>query len=186
MLLLAVTLATAAVASAQAPTAAVTLTADGATRTLTPDALQSFKDAGYTLESPYGYTPSLSSTVAYTVVFALLTIVHLVLAVKFKYASAIATMVAGGVLEVIGWAGRLWSHKNVLLWDPFIMQICCLIIGPVFFSAWVSRPAWCESRELTARTTRCSGSASSTSGHSTRSCPRTRTSLCSSPPTLSP
>lgn len=171
----------AASAFAQAPTL-TTVTFDGATQTLTPGALESWKEAhkGKTTESPYGYTPSFSSTVAYTVVFSLLTLVHLILAIKFKYASAMGTMVAGGILEIIGWVGRLWSHKNVLLWDPFIMQICCLIIGPVFFSAWVSAPersgvrlAWHANPR---RTTRSSDSASSTSGPSTRSSRRTPTS----------
>lgn len=80
------------------------------------------------LSSPYGYTPGLSNTVAYVVVFSLLTIVHLVLAIKYKYYSAIATMVVGGLLEILGWAGRLWSHENVLIWDNFIMQICWYVL----------------------------------------------------------
>lgn len=75
-------------------------------------------------ESPYGYIPALSNTIAFTVVFSLLTLVHLGLALRYKYWSAIVTMVIGGLLEIIGWSGRLWSAKNVYLWDPFIMQIC--------------------------------------------------------------
>lgn len=81
-------------------------------------------DTSQPLESPYGYIPSLASTVAYLTVFSLLTLVHLGLGIRYKYYSAIVTMVVGGLLEVIGWAGRLWSHKNILNWDPFIMQIC--------------------------------------------------------------
>lgn len=75
-------------------------------------------------ESPYGYIPSTASTVAYLTVFSLLTIVHLGLGIKYKYYSALVTMVIGGFLEILGWAGRLWSNQNALIWDPFIMQIC--------------------------------------------------------------
>lgn len=75
-------------------------------------------------ESPYGYIPGMANTIAFTTVFSLLTLVHLILAVKYKYWSAIVTMVIGGLLEIIGWAARLWSAKNVLIWDPFIMQTC--------------------------------------------------------------
>lgn len=75
-------------------------------------------------ESPYGYTPALANCVAFLVVFSLLTVVHLGLAIKFKYWSAIATVVAGGFLEILGWAGRLWSSNTPLSFDGFIMQIC--------------------------------------------------------------
>lgn len=118
----------------------VTIHINGMNLTLTHAQVMAWKASheGQTFKSPYGYTPSLSSTVAYSSVFALLTITHLVLAIRFKYASGMATMLFGGTLEVIGWLGRLWSHHAVLHWRPFLMQICCLIIGPVFFSAWVS------------------------------------------------
>lgn len=92
-----------------------------AARATTPDG-QPIPDAP--LDSPYGYTPAMANCIAFTVVFSLLTIAHLGLAIKFKYWAAIATMVVGGLLEIIGWAGRLWSAKNPLLWDNFIMQIC--------------------------------------------------------------
>lgn len=74
--------------------------------------------------SPYGYVPAMANTVAYLTVFSLLTLVHFLLALRYKYYSAIVTMVIGGILEIIGWAGRVWSAKNVLMWDPFIMQTC--------------------------------------------------------------
>ncbi|BEJ16825.1 hypothetical protein CspHIS471_0602260 [Cutaneotrichosporon sp. HIS471] len=87
-------------------------------------------------ESPYGYIPALPNVIAYLVVFSLLTGIHLGLGIKYKYYSALVTIVVGGLLEVIGWSGRLWSNQNPLNWNPFIMQICTLILGPVFFSAW--------------------------------------------------
>jgi hypothetical protein len=74
-------------------------------------------------ESPYGYTPNLASCIAFLTIFSLLTLAHLGLAIRYRYWSAIVTMGFGGILEVIGWAGRLWSHYETLKWSNFIMQI---------------------------------------------------------------
>ncbi|ORX36216.1 RTA1 like protein-domain-containing protein [Kockovaella imperatae] len=94
-------------------------------------------------QSPYGYTPSLAPGVAYLVVFSLLALIHLVLGIKYKYWIIAVTLLPGGIreyqyswIEIVGWAGRLWSHYSVLNSNPFIMQICTLILGPAFFSAW--------------------------------------------------
>ncbi|KAK1920776.1 RTA1 like protein-domain-containing protein [Papiliotrema laurentii] len=88
------------------------------------------------LQSPYGYTPSLAPSMAYLVVFSVLTLVHVILGIRYKYWVVFVTLVPGGILEIVGWAGRLWSHYKVLNSNPFIMQICTLILGPAFFSAW--------------------------------------------------
>ena len=76
------------------------------------------------LESPYDYTPSLIPGLAYTSILGLITLVHIVLAIKYKYWVAFAALIPGGVLEILGWSGRLWSHYQVLDSDPFIMQMC--------------------------------------------------------------
>ncbi|WWD16916.1 hypothetical protein CI109_101348 [Kwoniella shandongensis] len=86
--------------------------------------------------SPYGYTPSRSAGIAYIVVFAILLLVHVGLGVRYRYWLVFATLVPGTLLEVLGWAGRLWSYYSVLKVTPFLMQISTLIIAPAFFSAW--------------------------------------------------
>ncbi|KAM7189780.1 RTA1 domain containing protein [Naviculisporaceae sp. PSN 640] len=45
--------------------------------------------------------------------------------------------VAGVILEILGYAGRLMSWKNQ--WDEngFLMQICCLTIAPAFLAAGI-------------------------------------------------
>jgi hypothetical protein len=72
--------------------------------------------------SPYCYIPSLGAGIAFLTLFSILTLIHLFLAVWYRYWTAIISMVFGGILEIIGWAGRVWSNKNVLLWENFIMQ----------------------------------------------------------------
>ncbi|WVW79820.1 hypothetical protein I302_101790 [Kwoniella bestiolae CBS 10118] len=86
--------------------------------------------------SPYGYVPEKSAGIAYIVVFAVLGLIHIGLGIRYKYWLVFVTLVPGTFLEVIGWAGRLWSAYAVLRVTPFLMQIASLIIGPAFYSAW--------------------------------------------------
>lgn len=76
------------------------------------------------LQSPYDYTPSLAPGLAFVIVFGILTLVHIIIAIRFRYWYALLALVPGGILEVVGWSGRLWSHYSVLNSDPFIMQMC--------------------------------------------------------------
>ncbi|KAK0729857.1 RTA1 like protein-domain-containing protein [Lasiosphaeris hirsuta] len=46
-------------------------------------------------------------------------------------------MVAGVILEILGYAGRLMSYKNRFDENGFLMQICCLTIAPAFLAAGV-------------------------------------------------
>ncbi|KAK5656191.1 hypothetical protein OQA88_4951 [Cercophora sp. LCS_1] len=47
------------------------------------------------------------------------------------------TFLAGIILEILGYAGRVMSYNN--RWDEngFLMQICCLTIGPAFLAGGV-------------------------------------------------
>ncbi|RSH94242.1 hypothetical protein EHS25_004045 [Saitozyma podzolica] len=86
--------------------------------------------------SPYGYVPGKAPGYAYVVVFGVGLLLHIGLAVRYKYWIAMVTLIPGGLLEILGWAGRLWSAEKPTNSNPFLMQICCLILGPAFFSAW--------------------------------------------------
>jgi hypothetical protein len=48
--------------------------------------------------------------------------IHLGQAIYFRKWYLIPTMVMGGLGEVVGWSGRLWSNKNVFEHDAFLMQ----------------------------------------------------------------
>lgn len=41
----------------------------------------------------------------------------------------------GGVGELLGWVGRLWSSKSDTNHSAFLLQIVLLVIVPSFFSA---------------------------------------------------
>ncbi|KAF9808683.1 hypothetical protein IEO21_07795 [Rhodonia placenta] len=45
------------------------------------------------------------------------------------------TICTAGILEIVGWSGRLWSSKNILAKSPYLMQIVTTIIAPTFLVA---------------------------------------------------
>jgi hypothetical protein len=49
------------------------------------------------IRSPYGYTPSLAPSLAYLIVFALLTLLHIGMGIKYKYWIVFVTLVPGGI-----------------------------------------------------------------------------------------
>ncbi|KAI0061918.1 RTA1-like protein [Artomyces pyxidatus] len=81
-------------------------------------------------ESPYGYTPAEWIGVVFVVLYSITTLIHLGQVLYFRTWFLIPTAIFAGILEIIGWAGRLWSSQNVLLNTPFLIQIVCLIIAP--------------------------------------------------------
>lgn len=83
----------------------------------------------------YGYVPSISLAVVFLTVFGITTLLHLGQLIYSKRYWWMVCMVIGGVLEVLGWAARLWAHWSPLSFDAYVMQICCLIIAPTFYSA---------------------------------------------------
>ena len=76
------------------------------------------------VRSPYDYTPSLAPGLAFSIVFGVITLVHCGIAIRYRNWVAFVALIPGGILEIIGWAGRVWSHYKVLNSNPFIMQMC--------------------------------------------------------------
>ncbi|GAA6001884.1 RTA1 domain-containing protein [Rhodotorula paludigena] len=83
----------------------------------------------------YGYVPSVSMGVIFLVIFALSGLLHVGQTIYSRRYWWTTLMWVGNLLEILGWAGRLWAHWAPLSFDAYVMQICCLIIGPTFFSA---------------------------------------------------
>ncbi|WWC70189.1 uncharacterized protein I206_104139 [Kwoniella pini CBS 10737] len=96
--------------------------------------------------SSYGYEPDQSPTQGFLVLFCVGFAAQLLLSIYWKSWWTLPTLAVGTALECIGWGGRLWSIYS-WSWDmneggywysdfgAFIMQICCLVIAPTFFSA---------------------------------------------------
>ncbi|GAA5965503.1 hypothetical protein JCM8115_005776 [Rhodotorula mucilaginosa] len=84
----------------------------------------------------YGYDPSLVAGIIFLICFGLATLIQ----AGRVYRSRIwwlVVLVLGGVTEILGWVGRTWSARNVYSLDAFLLQQCCLVLAPCFFSATV-------------------------------------------------
>ena len=111
-------------------------------------------------DTAYGYIPSLAWNVTFVALFSVSLLVHIIQATRTRYWILFPTLILGALIEVMGYAARVWSHFDVLR-DGFLMQICLyvylhtrewqrdwscycgtiaygyrLIMAPVFFSAY--------------------------------------------------
>ncbi|GBE84478.1 RTA1-domain-containing protein [Sparassis latifolia] len=80
--------------------------------------------------SRYGYTPTEWVCILYIVLFSITTLLHFAQALRYRLWWLIVTAVVCGILEILGWGGRLWSSFNDLLFSPYVMQITTTIIAP--------------------------------------------------------
>ncbi|KEF55097.1 uncharacterized protein A1O9_08750 [Exophiala aquamarina CBS 119918] len=84
----------------------------------------------------YGYLPSEPAAlfgVAYFAISMIACILQMIFG-RYKHYWMI-TLAIAALGESIGWGGRLWAHFAPTDWMPFMIQICSLIISPVFISA---------------------------------------------------
>ncbi|KAJ7686269.1 RTA1 like protein-domain-containing protein [Mycena rosella] len=86
-------------------------------------------------QSPYGYTPTEYVCIIFVVLFSSSTLLHLGQATYYRLWWLIPTACLAGVLEIVGWAGRLWSAISPHLFKSFEMQIVCTIMGPTPLAA---------------------------------------------------
>ncbi|KAH7244561.1 RTA1 like protein-domain-containing protein [Fusarium redolens] len=88
------------------------------------------------IHTSYGYAPTTSAGIVFCILFRLSTISHIIQLGRSKVWWCIV-FVVGGLVEIIGWAGRTWSSQCPYNSTAFLMQISTLIIAPVFFTAGV-------------------------------------------------
>ncbi|KAJ2915882.1 hypothetical protein MD484_g4518, partial [Candolleomyces efflorescens] len=81
-------------------------------------------------DSIYNYIPSKGVAITMIALFGLSTLIHTGQAVWRKMWWLFPTAILCGALEILGWAGRLWSHSEVWNITPFQIQICCTIVAP--------------------------------------------------------
>ncbi|KAJ5176367.1 uncharacterized protein N7482_002244 [Penicillium canariense] len=84
----------------------------------------------------YGYLPSERASL-FGIIFFSTSMIICILQLAFgpykHYWMITLVLVALG--EAIGWGGRLWAHFAPTSWMAFMIQICSLIVSPVFLSA---------------------------------------------------
>jgi len=78
----------------------------------------------------YHYLPTLAVCATFVALYSLSTLLHMGQGLIYRAWFVIPTIVFSGVLEILGWSGRLWSSKNIDLNTPFMIQITGCIIGP--------------------------------------------------------
>ncbi|KAI0635442.1 RTA1-domain-containing protein [Trametes polyzona] len=81
-------------------------------------------------ESPYGYVPTEWICILFIALFSVSTVIHLGQTIWSRLWWLLGTTVLAGIIEIIGWSGRLWSSISPALLDPFLMQITTTIIAP--------------------------------------------------------
>ncbi|KAK7059930.1 RTA1-like protein [Favolaschia claudopus] len=80
--------------------------------------------------NPYHYVPTEWICVAFVVLFALSSALHLGQSIRYRIWWLLPTAFLSGLLEVLGWSARLWSSFNPTLLLPFEIQVIGTIIGP--------------------------------------------------------
>lgn len=78
----------------------------------------------------YGYVPTEWICILFVVLFSLSTAIQAVQAVYTRLWWIYPTICVAGILEIIGWSGRLWSSLNPVAINPYLMQIVTTIIAP--------------------------------------------------------
>ncbi|KAJ0418706.1 RTA1 like protein-domain-containing protein [Aspergillus carlsbadensis] len=82
----------------------------------------------------YHYVPSLAAGVVFTVLFLLCAAGHLARYALGRLTSSLL-LALGAIIELVGWAARIWSSKCPYNDAAFKTQVTLLVIGPVFFTA---------------------------------------------------
>ncbi|KIK54937.1 hypothetical protein GYMLUDRAFT_231507 [Collybiopsis luxurians FD-317 M1] len=79
---------------------------------------------------PYGYRPTLSVCILFLCLFGASTFIHLCQSIAYRKWFFLYTAVLAGLLEILGWSGRLWSNRNLPSNSAYLIQIICTIQGP--------------------------------------------------------
>ncbi|KAF4997801.1 hypothetical protein FGRMN_3595 [Fusarium graminum] len=81
------------------------------------------------------YQPNIPANAVFISVFGLSIVIHAFQGIKMRTWGFMASMMAGCILEIIGYVGRFIIHDNPFDFNGFLMQIICITVAPVFFSA---------------------------------------------------
>ncbi|KAF5670553.1 phospholipid-translocating ATPase [Fusarium heterosporum] len=81
------------------------------------------------------YQPNIPANAVFIGVFGLSIVIHAFQGIKMRTWGFMASMMAGCILEIIGYVGRFIIHDNPFDFNGFLMQIICITVAPVFFSA---------------------------------------------------
>jgi len=72
--------------------------------------------------SMYNYVPSTAAAITFLTLYGISTVTHLAQAVYYRTYWLTATAAFCGIIEILGWSGRLWSSYSPFLKIPFQIQ----------------------------------------------------------------
>lgn len=73
--------------------------------------------------SIYGYRPSLAASIALIVFYAIAALIHLYLGLHWKRWAFTSCMLAGSVMAILGYVGRIIMWHNPFNFSGFMLQI---------------------------------------------------------------
>ncbi|KAI0835138.1 RTA1-domain-containing protein [Hypoxylon sp. FL0890] len=82
----------------------------------------------------YRYDPSLAAAIVFVVVFAILTALHTWRLYR-NHAVYFTAFTIGGLFQVIGYCGRIWSHFDDTAIGGFVMQAILILVAPALYAA---------------------------------------------------
>lgn len=86
----------------------------------------------------YGYTLDFQANATFTALFIIVLVAYVIAFLTKRRAKGFSlAMVLGCICEILGYAGRTWSQQDQFDDEPFLLQICCLTIGPAFMAAGI-------------------------------------------------
>ncbi|KAL5394524.1 hypothetical protein PMIN04_007246 [Paraphaeosphaeria minitans] len=85
--------------------------------------------------SVFTYQPSIAANAALLAIFGLLLLVHAAQGINYRAWGYMGCMIAGCVLQIVGYVGRIMLHGNPFDFNAFLMQIICITVAPVFYCA---------------------------------------------------
>jgi len=86
----------------------------------------------------WAYRPSIPANAIFVALFTISLILYLAQGLASRrFVGFSISMISGGILEVLGYSGRLWANKQPFSENPFLIQIVCLTIAPAFYAAGI-------------------------------------------------
>lgn len=82
-----------------------------------------------------GHAPSFTGNLALIAVFSVILVFQIVFGVFFHQWWFCFSWSIGLVMELFGYAGRVWCHSDLLSFDAFVMQLVCITLAPCFLLA---------------------------------------------------
>ncbi|KAL2870301.1 RTA1 domain-containing protein [Aspergillus lucknowensis] len=81
------------------------------------------------------YRPSVPASAVFIAIFGLSLLLNVGQGIYHREWGYMVTLIAGCILEIVGYVGRLILYDNPFDFNGFILQIVCITIAPVFFCA---------------------------------------------------